>query len=183
MKRSASWTIKRTIGKTYTLSLKPNNRITSYLFYYLYRFENRLNAEYYGNGPKTYLNVKYGDALRKRHRYMRDYRILGDDGHLHYMGILLQRSQIQFNANWLAAEEERYLFEEEENNIAREEEDDDNNIPNIENNAPAMAINTDEEWDDNWAIHPSENQQSTRVVSTIINFINSIFSYFNILKK
>lgn len=113
---------------------------------------------------------------------MADYRIHGDDGHLYYMGVLRKRSQIPFNTNWIAANEQRYLWDEDDD-IAREEDNGHNIVQDNPNDTPAVNINSEDEWDDEWTGYPLETRQSSGIISSIINLVKSIKTYFTFLKK
>lgn len=78
------------------------------------------------------------------------------------MGILRERSQINFNGNWISNEEQRYLWEEE-NDVVREDDHSQDN----QNNTPTVNVSAEwneDEWDDGWTGHPLEMRQSSDII-------------------
>lgn len=109
---------------------------------------------------------------------MYEYRIYGDEGHLHWMSILLERSRIPYHDNWVNALQEQYMWEEANNN----EIEDDNGPNNVQNNQDdPPEINNNAEWDDGWDGHPIEVHPTSGFISRLINLLKSIKLYFTCL--
>lgn len=45
-----------------------------------------------------------------RFKYMHDYRMHCDDGHMQWMTLLFKRSQITYNVNWISEAQHSYLW-------------------------------------------------------------------------
>lgn len=114
---------------------------------------------------------------------MYEYRIYGDDRHLYWMGILLERSRRNYNEEWNAAVQNQYLWEEndnpfpEVNHLNNNNNLDENDINNNDEEIPEMPVvelDSDAEWDDGWTGHPLEVHQSSDFISCLMNLLKSI---------